>query len=667
MKNSMKFKFIIIAFVALLLSLSYLFNSSKNTPPSDIEKISADVPIKSQIVDKSESNPLIPTTEDKSAGYCHDSFQVSIQDKLWVTSANEFFNKTMKDMQLAELDELIIDSTAIKSGIGLFAGRLMRDGYSSYPNMPRYYDGEVSLFDQNSLRAIEKSLADNSSKAIVNAWEEGHIKDNTIFAAKGRMMFLFEFLIEKGLKDEEIFEEVLDIGYVPHYADLVMATQAAFSVNLINRMHIESGLRANEVLNHYATKRSLLNYAVTAGAHDLVNYWWQAESTAIPDKADNTALDLLAQFNSKYDDKQLKALTELFLMDGIPSNNKRTYQRIMFRISSVLNLNQQQSLEFSPIVVLDKDEQSTVRKYTLEIFDFVLELLQFETPITKDDPCFYVWGEMAVKLAIKKNLSKPQTKEKKATINNARLEKKLSELQNELLTANEIEEKLGKNQTIGAKKLVEEYRYQLIKDKLANEEPIENDDIYLATLNEILDLARQGLWDKVVEVANNAIHLDQTKLFTSLVFIAIGEKADWEIIHYFLKKGGKLVENTISVLIISDNAEVAQKLLGWGLDLDYKDPLGYDALTNAVKLKSVRMFDFLLDNGVYPDSQEMGLDALDFAIKDFNMRLFKGYFISGLLRHNVKIEQSHRQWAEQKKLSDIDAYLYLRSQFPQIF
>jgi hypothetical protein len=99
----------------------------------------------------------------------------------------------------------------------------------------------------------------------------------------------------------------------------------------------------------------------------------------------------------------------------------------------------------------------------------------------------------------------------------------------------------------------------------------------------------------------------------------------------------------ISRLLSTNEMQLLENIVEGGFDINSVDRLNRRLLTVAINEKHEKGLQTLLRLGVDIEQPEIGLDALDIALKD----ILEGYqdfiFVQLLLKENKRIEDSHRQ------------------------
>ncbi|MFT4930089.1 MAG: hypothetical protein ACI8WB_006225, partial [Phenylobacterium sp.] len=139
----------------------------------------------------------------------------------------------------------------------------------------------------------------------------------------------------------------------------------------------------------------------------------------------------------------------------------------------------------------------------------------------------------------------------------------------------------------------------------------------------------------------------------------------FSIIKDLLDNGGQLAPNAINWIIFKNNAELARKLLPYGLDIHFIS-MGDSTLASSVKRRAPDMLKFLIDNGVKMDSDVVGFDALDFALQQVDLKTEGLIYVSTLIAAGAKIELSHKQIVDSMKVNQMEKYFKLTSTYQKL-
>ena len=188
------------------------------------------------------------------------------------------------------------------------------------------------------------------------------------------------------------------------------------------------------------------------------------------------------------------------------------------------------------------------------------------------------------------------------------------------------------------------------------------DNEYHELMKTIINLATRGQWDEAETLAKQ--HIEQyPNIYTLLVTTAIGTRADIGLIEHFIAEGGEINEFATNLLITSNNPALANDLLGYGLNFDFKSPMDSDTVQTAIERAAYEMAEFLLQQGVETEQSDQRYDALDYAL--MNIGEYKDFhIITSLLNYGFIVNDGHRYLAKQINIRNSPLYQQLIAEFP---
>ncbi|NRA60955.1 MAG: ankyrin repeat domain-containing protein [Psychrobium sp.] len=187
----------------------------------------------------------------------------------------------------------------------------------------------------------------------------------------------------------------------------------------------------------------------------------------------------------------------------------------------------------------------------------------------------------------------------------------------------DIETYLSINKDLNSKRTVERYRpnqLEVLSAKFQEEISTE-----LESNNEIKDLIQEAIklitsrkWNEATNLIKKLDHAD-VGYWSILIQICLNLDANINFIASLLDRGGVLPSSAIHHFIYNGNLNAIKKFIPYGLSLDYIDLLGRTVIKNSVILKQISILKYLLDNGMFTKQPHLGFDALNLAIRDFDM------------------------------------------------
>lgn len=196
----------------------------------------------------------------------------------------------------------------------------------------------------------------------------------------------------------------------------------------------------------------------------------------------------------------------------------------------------------------------------------------------------------------------------------------------------------------------------------------------------IQDKAFDKQWDEGLALCSNYPKANmRSDLCSQLLNSYVHEEsATWEFIEKLLPHVDQLSPYLISGLSIRNRLDLIQKLIPYGLQLDYQSHNGNVLQTLARFDRTSETMKFLLDQGVATKSDFLGLDVLDTMLArldnfDSTLKTPDGapYFtgpqdIALLLNAGAPIERSHIEKIQQLKTLNPDAYQALIALAPNL-
>ncbi|MCJ8272100.1 MAG: hypothetical protein MJK04_22225, partial [Psychrosphaera sp.] len=292
------------------------------------------------------------------------------------------------------------------------------------------------------------------------------------------------------------------------------------------------------------------------------------------------------------------------------------------------------------------------------------EVVDFELTSVPPHRCFKQLGKELTVYALKVIPSQKQPAKPPKPAKEVETQSVLDALQ----TEQEAIAYLGDAQSVGNKQAIEQFRkkkQQAMLDKYLKQ--IENsasEQRLQATIKEIYELAYAGKWREAVTMSAQ-LEIEQKEIYSALLMIAISTDADFAIVKSLLGQGGELSPNTISDLIKKNHVELTKALLPYGLDIGYVE-LDYSVLARSVEYRALDMLKFLISQDVPMDSDYYGFDALDVALKQFDLKKEGLAYVAALIEAGARVELSHQQIVERMSITDMQAYLTLISTYNEL-
>ena len=153
---------------------------------------------------------------------------------------------------------------------------------------------------------------------------------------------------------------------------------------------------------------------------------------------------------------------------------------------------------------------------------------------------------------------------------------------------------------------------------------------------------------------------------------AVVSNAPYEFFESLLGIGASLPGNSLALMSVLGHAELVARLIRRGLDMNFVDPTGVNAL-GAIILSADRgpsvanpLFPLLLEAGVSAKPVGASLDPLNFVLQRVSANDFMAEYAKQLIAYGAPIEFSHIQQMQALKTADEALYMELVSYFPEL-
>jgi len=617
-----------------------------------------------------ESSPIIVETKESSVNALPSestmakdsriqkvdcmSFQISEPvSSEWKLKTRKFVKQHINGLVEQNVDEFKIDAISISSGIGLQNGRNLRNWRNG---LAPFIEHDAEIAPLNLEIRVQNAIKEENNEVLYELLSKGKLTNNLYFANNGEPKSLLGLVLE--LNNEELVEELLDRGLNVEYSDLAKMTKNSLPLSFVRKVHRFSGLNPDKVLKGYSGYTSLVLLAIEAHSFDLAKYWTELGSPLQPDPFGKNALNLLLENEKYFESDSFSYLYEL-----IKSNSADLLKEIPDDESS-------ENLAMSRALYLESGyDKGFLEKADIDAeINFLFSGVLSEVSVNGldsnyGDECFSVLGEFYIKKAFEYKRENKVVSKK--LIDKQDYESLIALAKSSFDSEHEIEQFLGEDRTLSSKNAIEYYRKKRVKeisDHFSKGE-LDTDESkqLMEDIAKVYMLASLGKWKEANEILNQIEFSNQSEVYSMLVHIAIVQNADFSIIDKYIKKGGKLYPNAITVLIQHDNADLAKMLLKHDLDLSFIDPMGYSALTLAVQHDAYKMLKFLFEAGLRPDINTLGYDALDIALIRLSKNRNMVQFVTLLLLNGYNVESSHIELVVNLKLNNFERYIELIS------
>ncbi len=567
-----------------------------------------------------------------------DANSVSVTDK---NTIGDVAGLSMKEMSLASSG---LNQSEFRNDQGKIV--LLADDYANRVELPSL---DRNFFDE--------ALKEKNYRKIIDAVNEHKIDPNQVRFLKSLLAQIF---LEDSDISRENVEKLIASGLTINMDALVYAIKQGVSSDIVMLLSEKYNHDHLSTWQEDSTEMNLPLASAKALRTDLVGYFTnkgiQPFTTSYLEGGGNSLLDVLPKPKSPAQQRTALGLATAALAHGIKP----------IRTSSVKNLNewlpeqtkqQYQSLLQPTIVPTDE-----VKKYASELKELIDSYDKKIAYAKNAEPrCMeqHHYDQKAyIRELIKKNPSS----------NNLSLAAKNSIYD----YAKGRQEAMYKN----PRKFLDDLKAAgaIITEVFAT--PISkqtNEQLFAATMDK--------RWQTAMEICDKAYAETGNKYaYTSLLSQYLWEdKADWDFVAQLLQRGAAVEPYLIHSLARKGNINLIEKLMPYGLDLNYVDNLGDNALSFAIGgVRNVKTVEFLLAHGVdvklktiVPDPLDVALAQMDIFSSAMKTEGGKPYFttpqeVTALIRAGAPIEKSHREKIAMLKEINPDAYNALVQAVPEL-
>ncbi|MCY7294466.1 hypothetical protein [Alteromonas sp. a30] len=557
-------------------------------------------------------------------------------------------------LSVVKARELSLDSTTLKS-------------------KPRYQNTVLPEATHSQLRLITNLIRYGELLPIKKALVNGEFPFN-VAIRKGRgVTTLLEHIILDSDNPEPFIQQMMELGVLPTYTDLAAATMFSVDTETVMDMYYASGLTANKVLRLGGRYQSLLTHAVEVKNPELIAFWLEQGSQVNPDPYSPNALDMLQEAETQIGTEKIHELIIAMLHVGASPNTSMGADWVKQHLSDSERQQFASLLKPSTPSLLSSEELMSAQLLVEKVRQLILpSVVDFDISAEPAHPCLaessrYVMHYLENNAMQQRGNSVVKQKQERKT-----LLSKFEEAESLYIQQEDIEAHLASDNSIESKELVEAYRREVL-DREVKERRQEarqsNRDI--DTLNQeakslfqsVLELVKSRRWQEAIDHVRAE---GGPEALSFLVNLLILYNAPNEYVFSLLDDGVELSSTIMYQLLRQDDVNLAKALIPYGLDLNFKNPLGESGIKLSVNFRAENMFHFLLSQGVNLYSERHTFDALDSALQHIDIQHGKDVFVKGLIEAGAPIRLSHRQWVERKKVTSPQTYEYLVEQYPQL-
>lgn len=551
----MKVKILICSVVIVLFFLYYPYFKTNTPLLSSINNVT--IPAKTSKFAGNNKPESIKTSKNINEGSnnieCRKYLVEFDDNSYWKQNKRALIQQFFLNLE-SHTGENVLDSIAIKSGVGLYKGRGYRNPLVRPFATPAFDDGSFSFASIEEREFIAEIVKTNNYEKLNKAINSGIIRNNIYLLGEREFLPLFSYLVLTATnKPIPLAEEIVQYDIKLSYYDLVAATEMNFPLYLIKQLYYASNLQADKRLNIHNRYTSLAILALKANAIEAFNFWVSLGSSLQPDNYSANALDILVNSHEflKEDDflylfQQIN--TQQFapntigihekLVNLLPKNELLIYQE-------KYNATEELFSEQQKLLIKQKVEQlhAQVLKNALKL-------------IVENNPKHQCFSELASNLIEKAFTEEPVRKEQPKLP--LKKEKKVIQQQMVFNSEEEIKEKYNFENTLESKQAIHIYRENKMIEALTalqkeSNEGTENKEIkeaIQATIAQVFTLAHKQQWEQVVQLVEQLdLGLKVEDIYTSLLIIAINSNADFTIIQSFIEQGALLLPDTIYLSI----------------------------------------------------------------------------------------------------------------------
>ncbi len=658
--------------VLFVVIVGYLFVSNLSNSETAISDVTAETKVGLLASPKEKISEINVVSNDECSHLLDES-------KFTVEWAQNRLTEIQFLLRSTHIESDLIDYVSYKSGIGVLTGRLLSKDHSAVIKKPPFYSGETTYSSGLEDEIVARFIESGDSSELANAIADEKFRWNVFYSGSSHVVFLIGRIIESQDNAKELIPKLLNVGIKPIFSDLVLATRFGLPVETINDMYLASELDASEILYSFGYKTSLLTHAISSGNFEAAKFWLEQGSPNEPDRFSYTALDLLAQSDGNFTYEQKNELANELLSSKAKVNHPKTKEWLRSKLSSEQLSKFESLINSNHYFKLPSEQKQKADELIKELQIIALKNTDNEELLVNPThPCLENISKKSLHYIIKngrgqpdsKKTAEPQRKNKQIT---ASANQEILQAEQLYTTKEDVESYLGKGKTIESKTLIEKYRLkkisesaQEIREKMGEEFKPTDLDTSIEKLNKLAQEGRkEGRWLEAKKLASE-LELSNSKILNLLLSLSLMNSAPEGFVLDLLQQGAELPKDAITRLIFKDNIDLAKMLVPYGLILNYIDILGSSTVINAVKFKASAMLVFLIQNGVDVNEYSNGFDALDFALRDFNVKTDKGFYVEALIKAGARIETSHKQWVEEKVDSDFESYAFLVSRYPEL-
>lgn len=593
--------------------------------------------------------------------------------RAWRKEKRHQLRELLTTQKAQGVEPIVFDEFFKRTAMGLTAGRALLNGYVSKAKHPRF---SAKAYERASQDAFKKALLvvlSNDPAALADAVSNKALSSDKSYYHDGDSYTLFTFLRKAAISPKQNIDVLLNAGIEIVLADLAQGTVDNFDTQTLEKMMLNTQLDITATLRDRHSLTSLTLIALAHQNWSLAQFWLNHNSPAEVDLADKNGLDILADNIEKIPEPQLTELLTAIVEQGIDTAQYRSVVTLKnhFNDSALKSLIASLSVKKT----LNKQQFELMKELAEQYyFDLLEGGVSFDLSQTPKHRCFDFLARWLSRYVA---IGPRQRKVEKApnTQMSAKFEKpsapksamQLDEQAKRILQNKAIYQSPQDDQSLESKLILERKRISDI-NALAKSLNVELEDKkdkpQYKLIEQIIVAAQGGQWQQALELTRQ-LQADSAGVYSSLLVIAINTNANFATIKQLIEYGAALDSSVMTTLIMKNNVELTKQLQPYGLDI-HEYAMGYSPLARAVQHKAKAMLKYLLSQGVLIDSDSLGFDALDLALKGYGSASNDSDYIKLLLDAGAEIEASHRQSVEQIKHKDVALYSQLLNAEPRL-
>ncbi|TDF34384.1 hypothetical protein EYS14_24815 [Alteromonadaceae bacterium M269] len=585
------------------------------------------------------------------------------------------FSSTQREEKYREIKELMnnelnrgspiisLDYSAILSNMGLAKARDLRREKNG--REVKYNSTKVDVVSRRLNLEVNEYISTHSFEETLEFISDNSIDTQSYYRGEQGLSTLMDIINNQyEIDDLERIERQIDIGIEPTEFDLVSATRQSMALPILKALYSAATVNVDSIYNRGFRYESLASIALQSGNFENLQFWLELGSPLNVDPLLQDSTSILLKNRYKYTAPEIDEIASVIIREPIlKSSYTALEEQLSFTGESLSDVKILKNIE----EYLTLSERTLSEDLARQIFHIVIEGI-FSFSEDTNAKCFNAVGRYLTPFVMQGGSNNTLLI---TTVEDTDYTQRIDEAKGLFSVPNEVERYLGSDDSLDGKLAIEQYRLELALESAENiRRSLENDPKYIEakqSISDVIRLARQGRWEEALSLLKS-LNLDSSDIYGSLIFIALTvEEKPFERIRDLIKLGGELPPSFMLVLIQYDNVDLAKRLLPLGLDITTPVPPNNNLLKDVVSTGSPEMLNFLLSNGAKVDQFELGLDALDIALRSFDHSDNRSERLVGsLLGAGKLIEASHLSIVSGFKSTRPELYDHISLLFPEL-